>query len=241
LQARLHPELPGGPYMLLTVSDTGTGMDEATKARIFEPFFTTKEIGKGTGLGLATVFGIIKQSGGFIEVQSALGTGTTFRTYLPQFREAARSTKSNPELVKVSKGLETILLVEDEDGVRELTQMILERSGYRVLQSRDGEGAIRLSKQYPDRVHILVTDVVMPKMGGRHLANCLVASRPGMKVLYMSGYTDDTLIRHGLENASTHFLAKPFTPMTLRKKVREVLDETSDPQDNGQLLADDVV
>jgi two-component system cell cycle sensor histidine kinase/response regulator CckA len=226
LQICKHGELPPGPYTLLAVSDTGSGMDEATKARIFEPFFTTKEVGKGTGLGLATVFGIIKQSGGFIEVDSELGTGSTFWTYFPQIGNSIRLKESDHGLVKMPKGVETILLAEDEDGVRELAQMILEASGYKVLSAPSGDAAVRVCHEYPHAIHLLLTDVVMPKMSGRQLADLLVPSRPTMKVLYMSGYTDDTMVRHGIQQAETNFLSKPFTPLALTKKVREVLDGT---------------
>ena len=228
-QARQHPELPSGPYTLLAVIDTGSGMDEATRARVFEPFFTTKEVGKGTGLGLATVFGIIKQSGGFIEVESALGSGSTFRIYLPQVREAEQLQEDTHVPVTAPGGMETILLVEDEDGLRELAQLVLEARGYKVLSTRDGGEALQVSQDYADDIHLLFTDVVMPKMSGRQLTDLLVPSRPSMKVIFMSGYMDDTIMRHGIEDAETNFLSKPFTPIALARKVREVLDGT-----NGQ-------
>jgi two-component system, cell cycle sensor histidine kinase and response regulator CckA len=224
LQVRHHAELPPGPYTLLTVIDTGSGMDEATKARIFEPFFTTKDAGKGTGLGLATVFGIIKQSGGFIEVDTVLGTGSTFRTYLPQIREAARLKEADPGLVKMPRGMETILLVEDEDRLRELAQLVLEAIGYKVLSARSGGEAMQVCHDYAGVIHLLFTDVVMPKMSGRQLTDLLVPSHPSMKVLYMSGYTDDTMVRHGIQDEGMNFLPKPFTPVVLAQKVREVLD-----------------
>jgi two-component system cell cycle sensor histidine kinase/response regulator CckA len=226
-QVRQNTELPPGPYTVLTVSDTGCGMDERTKARIFEPFFTTKEVGKGTGLGLATVFGIVKQSGGFIEVESALGTGSSLRVYLPQVRELTKLKRSAQGLVKMPKGDETILLVEDEDGLRELAQLVLEASGYKVLATRHGGEAVQVCHEYADVIHLLFTDVVMPKMSGRQLADLLTPSRPSMKVLYMSGYTDDTMVRHGIQNAGTNFLHKPFTPVALAQKVRAVLDGTN--------------
>jgi PAS domain S-box-containing protein len=226
LQLRKHAELAPGTFTLLTVSDTGTGMDDATKARIFEPFFTTKEVGKGTGLGLATVFGIIKQSGGFIEVESELGSGSTFRTYLPQIREALRPAVADSCLVKMPRGVGTILLVEDEDGLRKLAQLVLESSGYQVLSAHNGGEALKVSHDYAGVIHLLLTDVVMPKMGGRQLTDLLVASRPSMKVLYMSGYLGDTIMRYGIQAAETSFLPKPFTPITLAQKVREVLGGT---------------
>jgi CheY-like chemotaxis protein len=215
-----------GAYTLLAVSDTGSGMDEATKARIFEPFFTTKEIGKGTGLGLATVFGIVKQSGGFIEVASALGTGSTFRIFFPQIGDPIRPRENHRNLVRMPKGTETILLVEDEDGLRELAQMVLESSGYKILSTSGGGEAVRVGCEYADPIHLLVTDVVMPKMSGRQVADLLTPGRPDMKVLFMSGYTDDTMVRHGIQDAGANFLSKPFTPVALAQKVREVLDGT---------------
>ncbi|OAI41639.1 hypothetical protein AYO40_02800 [Planctomycetaceae bacterium SCGC AG-212-D15] len=224
LQVRQHPDLSPGLYTVLTVGDTGSGMDEATKMRLFEPFFTTKEIGKGTGLGLATVFGIIKQSGGFIEVESTLGSGSTFRTYLPQVGERARRRDSNHGLVKMPRGMETVLLVEDEDGLRELAQLVLEASGYTVLSTQSGTEAVQICHEYVGAIHLLFTDVVMPKMSGRQLADLLVPSRPCMKVLYMSGYTNDTMVRHGIQHEEKNFLAKPFTPLALAQKVRDVLD-----------------
>jgi two-component system, cell cycle sensor histidine kinase and response regulator CckA len=223
-QAQQYAEFEPGPFTLISVSDTGSGMDEATKARIFEPFFTTKEIGKGTGLGLATVFGVVKQSGGFIEVDSALGSGTTFRIYFPQISEKTRLKAVVEPMIKMLKGVETILLVEDEDAVRELALMILESSGYKVLTSRNGAEAVQACFGYKEAIHLLLTDVVMPKMSGRQLTDLLTPSRPNMKVLYMSGYTDDTMVRHGIEDAGTNFLPKPFSPVLLAKKVREVLD-----------------
>jgi two-component system cell cycle sensor histidine kinase/response regulator CckA len=226
-QVRQHGELAPGPYALLTVSDTGSGMDEATKARIFEPFFTTKETGKGTGLGLATVFGIVKQSGGFIEVDSTLGSGSSFRIYLPQIHEAAQLKEIELGLVKMPRGSETILLVEDEVRLRELAQLVLEAGGYKVLSVGNGAEAMQVCHEYAEVIHLLFTDVVMPKMSGRQLAEVLVPSRPSLKVLYMSGYTDDTMMRHGIQDAATNFLPKPFTPLALARKVREVLDGTA--------------
>jgi two-component system, cell cycle sensor histidine kinase and response regulator CckA len=223
-QVRQHSDLPPGPYVLVAVSDSGIGMSDATKGRIFEPFFTTKDVGKGTGLGLATVFGITKQSGGFIEVESALGSGSTFRIYFPQIREEAQCKQSASAQVKMPRGGETILLVEDEDSLRGLARVVLESSGYKVFSTRDGAEAINVCREHGDAIQLLFTDVVMPKMSGRQLADLLVEARPDMKVLYMSGYTDDTIVRHGIEDAATNFLSKPFTPVTLAQKVREVLD-----------------
>jgi CheY-like chemotaxis protein len=224
LQVRKHPELLPGSYAMLSVSDSGVGMKEATKLRIFEPFFTTKEVGKGTGLGLATVFGIVKQSAGFIEVDSAIGSGSTFRVFLPHVREGMRRTEAGQRRINMARGTETILLVDDNDDLRELAQLVLETSGYRVLIARNGGDAVRIGYEFKDVIHLLFTDVIMPNMSGRQLTDLLQPSRPDMQVLFMSGYTDDTMMRHGIEDAKAHFLAKPFTPMAVAQKVREVLD-----------------
>jgi PAS domain S-box-containing protein len=224
MQVLRHPELTPGQYSMIEVRDTGSGMDEATKAHIFEPFFTTKAFGKGTGLGLATVFGIVKQSGGFVEVDTALGMGSTFRTYLPQVLDPLKVAVADPNLVKMPVGRETILLVEDEEGLRELAQLVLEASGYKVLSTRNGDEAMQVSQEYAEEIQLLFTDVVMPRMSGRQLRDHLVPMRPDMKVLYMSGYTDDTMVRHGVEDAGSNFMSKPFTPVALACKVREVLD-----------------
>jgi two-component system, cell cycle sensor histidine kinase and response regulator CckA len=226
LQARQNPDLLPGPYAMVAVSDTGCGMDETTKAHIFEPFFTTKEVGKGTGLGLATVFGIIKQSGGFIEVDSTVGSGSAFRAYFPQIGEAIRHEDSPHDVAAMPRGWETILLVEDDDGVRELAKKVLEASGYNVLGARNGDEAIQVGQEYADAIQLLYTDLAMPKLNGRQLTDLLVQSRPSMKVLYCSGYTDDAMVRRRIGGAGTNFLSKPFTPAALAQKVREVLGET---------------
>ena len=221
-QVDVHP----GRYVELAVSDTGCGMTEEVKARIFEPFFTTKEVGKGTGLGLATVYGIVKQSGGHIEVDSEVGRGTRFKIYLPCVEKAVRSRKSDPGLSMVSWGKETVLLVEDEEQVRALSRHILEAHGYTVLEAGHGAEAIRVSdERLPGPIHLLISDVVMPHLGGRELAERLALTRREMKVLFVSGYTDDAVVRHGVLAAETAFLQKPFTPSALVKKVREVLDK----------------
>jgi two-component system cell cycle sensor histidine kinase/response regulator CckA len=218
-----HPYVVAGPYITLTVSDTGTGMPPETRARIFEPFFTTKPQGQGTGLGLAMVYGIVKQSDGYIWVDSEPGEGATFRIVLP----AARSRLQERTPVKISRtpgGHETVLVVEDEDALRELDRQVLMRYGYRVLNARSGPDAVATVKAHPGAIHLLLTDVVMPTMSGRELADILQAMQPDMKVLYMSGYTADTVVRHGVSEASMAFIQKPMSPPALARKVREVLD-----------------
>jgi PAS domain S-box-containing protein len=219
-----HPEVRPGRYVMLSLTDTGVGMDETTKARLFEPFFTTKEVGRGTGLGLATVYGIVKQSGGSIFVYSEPNRGTSFKIYLPRLEAVAPLPKSNPGLVKSSGGGETILLVEDEEAVRTLTRQVLESKGYTAIEARDGQDALHRAERYEGPIHLLLTDVVMPHLGGRELADRLKVSRPGLRVLYLSGYTDDAVVRHGVLEADVAFLQKPFTPAELARKVREVLD-----------------
>jgi two-component system cell cycle sensor histidine kinase/response regulator CckA len=220
-----YPELRPGRYVMLAVSDTGVGMDEATKAHLFEPFFTTKGPEKGTGLGLATVYGIVKQSAGHIVVFSEPGTGTAFKIYLPLVEGVIPSGKSRADLQTPPHGNETILLAEDEPAVRALARHVLQLYGYTILEAGQGEMALQIAETYKGTIHLLVTDVVMPVMSGRQLADRLVAIRPGIKVLYLSGYTDDAVIRHGLLLAKTAFLQKPFTPSLLASKVREVLDQ----------------
>jgi PAS domain S-box-containing protein len=221
--ARTHwPAMPGR-FALLAVSDTGIGMTDQTRARIFEPFFTTKEIGKGTGLGLATVYGIVKQSGGFIWVYSEPGQGATFRIYLPRVDEPP--TASQPVASTASLlGTETILLTEDAPALRGMARQILERYGYTVLGASDGKEALSLAHSLADPIHLLLTDVVMPGMSGRELAERFIKKRPQVKVLYMSGYTDDAVVRHGVLRPGIAYLQKPFTPESLAHKVREVLD-----------------
>jgi PAS domain S-box-containing protein len=219
-----HAEARPGEHVVLAVSDTGSGMDSGTRDRIFEPFFTTKGPEKGTGLGLATVYGIVKQSGGHIEVYSEPGHGSTFKVYLPRDGEEASSDKARSPLTGTPRGTETVLLVEDEEGVRSLARQVLESNGYTVLEASHGGEALRTWERYTAPIHLLITDVVMPNMSGRQLAERLLELRPGMKVLYLSGYMDDAIVRHGILRANTPFLQKPFTPDTLAQKVREVLD-----------------
>jgi PAS domain S-box-containing protein len=220
---RQHVDVRPGAYVALAVSDTGTGMDEATLARIFEPFFTTKEVGKGTGLGLAMVYGTTKQSNGHIAVESKAGHGTTFRIYLPR-TEAAKSAPVEARREASSRGSETVLLAEDDSSLRILAREILGSQGYTVLDSGDVEDALRISENYGSAIHLLLTDVVMPRMSGRALADAVKRHRPDLKVLYMSGYTDDAIVQYGVLDPETPFLHKPFTPGSLAHKVREVLD-----------------
>jgi two-component system cell cycle sensor histidine kinase/response regulator CckA len=222
--ARNHLRAKAGPYVMVAVSDTGTGMDRETQARIFEPFFTTKEIGKGTGLGLSTVFGIVQQCGGHLFVYSEPGQGTTFKVYLPQVDAAVDVLQARASPATLY-GTETILLVEDEEQVRKIAQNILRRQGYRVIAAPHGEEALRLSAEHQGPIALLLTDVVMPKMSGPELAKRLMAARPETKVLCMSGYTDDSIVRHGVLESGVAFIQKPFTPSSLATKIREVLDQ----------------
>jgi signal transduction histidine kinase len=216
-------DLPAGPYALIEVTDTGTGMDAATLARVFEPFFTTKERGKGTGLGLASVYGIVRQSGGHIAVASTPGAGTTFRIYLPRV-DAPVDTARAPRVVSVpAPGIETVLVAEDEQMVRVLIRKVLEQAGYTVLLASGGAEALQLAERHPASIQLLVTDVVMPGMSGRELARRLLELRPETKVLYLSGYADDAVERHGVLDPGTAFMQKPFTPGALASRVREVL------------------
>jgi CheY-like chemotaxis protein len=218
-----HVSVKPGAYVMLSVSDTGSGMDQETQQRIFEPFFTTKEIGKGTGLGLSTVYGIVKQSGGNIWVYSEPGMGTVFKVYLPRIDDATAVTAEKPETI-VLRGSETILLIEDEDVVRGLTKKILMQAGYNVLDAKGGEEAIRVCSAYPGPIDLLLTDVVMPEISGKEVADRLVELRTGIRVLFMSGYTDEAIVQHGVLDASVEFLQKPFTWFGLTRKVRDVLN-----------------
>ncbi len=225
LDAGCRPlSVPAGSYVMLAVSDTGMGMDEATRARVFEPFFTTKEPGKGTGLGLSTVYGIVKQSGGDIQLYSEVGRGTSFKIYLPRVGPAAAPEEPRPAPVVVPRGDETVLLVEDEPGVRDLAREILEASGYRVLQASDPQDAVLIAERHAGPIRLLLTDVIMPRQSGRALAERLRPLRPELQVLYMSGYTNEAIMRHGVLEPDTLFIQKPFTPEALGRKVREALD-----------------
>jgi hypothetical protein len=219
-----HPDVPAGPYVLLSVSDTGTGMPPEVLAHAFEPFFTTKSVGEGTGLGLATVYGVVKQSGGHIAVESAVGAGTTFRVYLPRVEgepaAAGRGAADRP------RGSETILLVEDEDAVRRMTRLVLEREGYTVVEAADGRAALSAAESHAGPIHLLLTDLMMPHQSGRDVADQLRAAGRVSRVLYMSGYTEDVLIYQGLDE-SANVLHKPFDIAGMLAKVRDVLDRSA--------------
>jgi PAS domain S-box-containing protein len=220
-----HPGAKPGPHVLLAVSDTGHGIDAETLPRIFEPFFTTKEQGKGTGLGLSTVYGIVKQSGGYIMVYSEVGHGSTFKVYLPRVDEEAAAAAGEVPAEPLARASETILLVEDEKSLREMVREILEEGGYTVLEGGSPEEALAAARSHSGPIHLMLTDVVMPRMGGRDLAAELAALRPGLRVVYMSGYTDNAIVHHGVLDPGTHFLQKPFTADALLRKIRTALDE----------------
>jgi signal transduction histidine kinase len=223
--AQLSASLRPGDYVMLSVTDTGAGMDEETMSHIFEPFFTTKGPGKGTGLGLATVYGIVRQTGGGISVESEPGKGSIFRIYLPQVSAPVDFTKSLPAPVEKSDNFETVLVVEDEDIVRELVCEVLEEQGYNVICAPDGVEALKVAGQFDGMIHLLVTDVIMPHMNGHELAVKLSALRPDMKVLYVSGYSDNDIGDHGVLDPRYELLQKPFTPQTLARKIRDVIRE----------------
>ncbi|MDO9123155.1 MAG: ATP-binding protein, partial [Deltaproteobacteria bacterium] len=224
--ARNHVAVTPGSYVMLSVSDTGVGMTPEVKAKLFEPFFTTKEKGKGTGLGLSTVYGIVKQSGGNIWVYSEPGQGTTFKIYLPRVDEPLEEAGERVVQKELPCGGETILVVEDEEKVRQVTVQILTKNGYTVLEASHGDEAKQICEQHGGPIHLIVTDVVLPGMNGRELAESLASRYPGAKVLYMSGYTDNAIVHHGVLEKGLHFLQKPFNLEGLLRKVREVLDKT---------------
>jgi two-component system cell cycle sensor histidine kinase/response regulator CckA len=221
--AHNHPSVKASPHIMLAVSDTGAGMSPETQEHIFEPFFTTKEKGKGTGLGLATVYGIVKQSGGSIWVYSELGQGTVFKVYFPTVTESGDTGEPTTAEADSERGTETVLVVEDEEGVRSLVRLGLASAGYNVLETADPESALSTCANHDGPIHLLLTDVVMPQMSGPAVAEKVLALRPDIKVLYMSGYTDDAIVHHGVLSQEMPFIQKPFSPVALRKKIREVL------------------
>jgi CheY-like chemotaxis protein len=227
--ARAHVAVTPGSYVRLSVSDTGVGMTSDLKDHIFEPFFTTKEKGKGTGLGLSTVYGIVKQSGGNIWVYSELGHGTVFKIYLPRVDEPGEPLEKSVRWEEAPRGRESILLVEDEGAVRELAAQFLRNQGYAVLEASQGDEAFLVFGKHKGAIDLLVTDVVMPGMSGRELAGQLRALRSKIKVLYMSGYTDDSIVRHGVLEEGVNFIQKPFSMVKFAQKVREVLGKGADP------------
>ena len=224
--AQTHPYVIPGPYVMLAMSDNGQGMDAVTQTRIFEPFFTTKQDDKGSGLGLSTVYGIVKQNNGSIQVYSEVGQGTTFKIYLPQVQEAVSPIQPEKPRVERLHGSETILVVEDEDLIRNLICRSLKVYGYNVLDARNGGEALLQCERYPRQIHLILTDVVMPQMSGRELVDRLKLLRPDLKVLYMSGYTADAVVHHGVIESKVFFLQKPFPVRTLVEKIRQILDET---------------
>jgi signal transduction histidine kinase/ActR/RegA family two-component response regulator len=221
--------VPAGKYVVVAVTDTGCGMDEETLSRIFEPFYTTKELGKGTGLGLATVYGIVKQSGGFIWVYSEPGQGATFKVYLPRVENPLTTGATDKPGLEVLQGTETVLLVENAEPLRALAKEFLKNSGYAVLDAENGKEALRIASAFGGPIHLLLTDVIMPGMGGKQLAAQLTSLRPATKVLYMSGYPNDGIVQSGILATGVVFLEKPFTREILLRKVRQVLDEMPQP------------
>ena len=219
-----HDPVVPGQYVMLAIEDSGCGMDLQTQARIFDPFFTTKELGKGTGLGLATVYGIVKQTGGYIWVYSEVGRGTIFKVYLPRTDKAAQPAERGQTEMQEMRGWETILLAEDSECLREMAQEYLESLGYTVIAAVTGEKALQSAKSFDGPIHLLLTDVVMPGMSGPELANRLASLRPGMKIIFTSGYTDDAIARQGLLDPNVVFIQKPYRPRALAKKIRQVLN-----------------
>jgi CheY-like chemotaxis protein len=239
---RQHPGAVVGPCVMLSVTDTGCGMDEETQSHVFEPFFTTKAEGKGTGLGLATVYGVVKQTNGYISVDSVVGQGTSFNVYLPRIEEAMAAMTSSKDSSEAARGSETILLVEDAKTLRDLARELLEANGYTVLDAANGPDAIRIAEEYHSPIHILLTDVVMPGMDGRALADRITRICTGIKVVYMSGYTDDFIVHLGVLDSGVTLIQKPFTREDLLGKVREILGtrkvrpaiQTSQTQEKGR-------
>jgi CheY-like chemotaxis protein len=224
--AEQHVAVQPGSYVMLAVSDTGSGIEPETMKHIFEPFFTTKDQGKGTGLGLSTVYGIVKQSGGNIWFYSEPGHGTVFKIFLPRVVNAQQplSPDSDAEYPIAKGGTETILVVEDEPQIRQMACEVLSECGYKLLVAANGVEALRILKEESAAIDLILTDVVMPEMNGRELAEHVAVARPAAKVLYMSGYTNDAIVRHGVLDSGTWFVQKPFSPDALARKIREVLD-----------------
>jgi len=220
-----HIYIKQGKYVMLAVSDTGTGMPDEVKERIFEPFFTTKEKGKGTGLGLSMVYGIVKQSGGHILAYSEAGEGTSIKIYLPSVTETPEPLSKSKGKKSSQRGSETILLVEDDENVKKMTKKTLERLGYTVIIAKGGEDGLAEFNKQKESISILITDVVMPNMSGKELADKITKIRPDIKVLFISGYTDNAIVHHGILEPGTYFMQKPFTPDQLAKKVRMIFDE----------------
>jgi signal transduction histidine kinase/ActR/RegA family two-component response regulator len=221
--------VPAGKYVVVAVTDTGCGMDEETLSRIFEPFYTTKELGKGSGLGLATVYGIVKQSGGFIWVYSEPGQGATFKVYFPRVENPLTTASADKPSLEIRQGTETVLLVENAEPLRALAKDFLKSSGYAVLEAENGKEALRIASAYGGPIQLLLTDVIMPGMGGKQLAQQLTSLRPATKVLYMSGYPNDGIVQSGILATGLVFLEKPFTREILLRKVRQVLDDLPQP------------
>jgi CheY-like chemotaxis protein len=217
-----HPYVPAGEYVALSVADTGVGMSEAVQENIFEPFFTTKEVGKGTGLGLSTVYGIVKQSGGYLEVQSEAGHGAKFTVYLPKIEEEVAGSPQPSAAEQLHRGTETLLLVEDEDALRESLREFLVAMGYKVIAAASGQEALDKAA-YADHIDLMITDLIMPRMSGRELADKILRLRPGLKAIFISGYTDDVEVRQQAQGFCIAFLQKPFSLASLAMKVRELL------------------
>jgi two-component system, cell cycle sensor histidine kinase and response regulator CckA len=236
--AMQHLGIGSGHYAMLAISDTGTGMDDERQKRIFEPFFTTKEPGKGTGLGLSTVYGIVKQSGGSIWVYSEIERGTIFKVYFPLIEDRMFESEPNAEAENDLNGTETILLVEDEETVRNLVRETLGTYGYKVLEAANGADGLLIYEQYAESIDLLLTDSVMPGMGGNDLAKALLKISPHLKVLFMSGYTDEIIINHGILDKTANFIQKPFTPRTLARSVREILDATKNQGADSEFKTD---
>jgi CheY-like chemotaxis protein len=226
--SRQHAKVLPGSYVTLAVTDTGIGMDADTQARIFEPFFTTKGPSEGTGLGLSTVYGIVSQSGGTILVYSELGHGTSFKIYLPRVQGVPVRVQASVPTASSLGGSETVLVVEDEDAVRSLVCSILKKRGYTVLRAKNGGEGLLVCERHPNNIDLMISDVIMPAMSGSDLAARLKTVRPGMKVLFMSGYTDKAVVNHGVLDPGVAFLGKPFTPQALARKVREILGDSQE-------------